>query len=124
MCGVGGGLLDNLKKLGYVTEPFNGGKKALTLGPGGVPFQNVRAAAAWNVRTLLQRGLLALPRDPKLFDEFTSMRYRPTPEGRLGLEDKLDLTARLGRSVDRSDSIMMAMWAGHGYSVGGYSIPL
>ena len=114
-------MRDLLHHMEYNTVQFNAGEKALTRGPGGVPFQNKRAEAAWNVRTLLQRGVLALPRDPKLFDEFTSMRYRTTPEGRLGLESKEDLTARLGRSVDRSDSVMMAMWAGHGYSMGGFA---
>jgi phage terminase large subunit len=122
--GVGAGLRDALHHLDYATDSFNGGEKAKTRGPGGVPFQNRRAEAAWNCRTLLQRGALALPRDQKLWDEFTSMRWRQTPDGKVGLEVKLDLAQRLGRSVDRSDAVMMTMWVGHGCSVGGFGMAL
>jgi len=38
----------------------------------------------------------------------TSIRHRDTPVGRVALEDKVDLVARLNRSCDRADALSMS----------------
>jgi len=43
-----------------------------------------------------------------VFDELLALRWRPTPEGRIRIEAKEELRARLGRSPDRADAVCMA----------------
>jgi len=57
----------------------------------------------------LEAGEIALPADEKLLDEIIATRWRPTPEGKVRIEAKDDLKARLGRSPDRADALVMAV---------------
>ncbi len=70
---------------------------------------NRRAAAYWTLRRRLEDGTLALPPDDELFDELLAIRWRPTPEGKVRIEAKDDLKARLGRSPDKADAVVMAV---------------
>ena len=78
-----------------------------------------RQAFGPNLRRLrVQRGLLALPPDEKLFDELLQIKARANSVGKVLLESKDDLRARLGRSPDRADALAMAFSADSGYSIG------
>ena len=57
--GIGAGIVDRLRQLGYRVMAFNGG--AFTTDQR--KFLNVRAASYWYLRTLLEEGKIALPRD-------------------------------------------------------------
>ncbi len=103
--GLGAGVLDRLKELEYRTYGFNGGRSALD----GDRYLNARAEAYWRLREKLEAGELALPPDEKLMDELIATRWRPTPEGKVRIEAKDDLKARLGRSPDRADAVVMAV---------------
>lgn len=79
-------------------------------------FTNVRTAAYWHFREALDPGQpggspIALPDDPELIADLTSPTFEPTPNG-IKLESKEDVTARLGRSTDKGDAVVMAWWAG------------
>ncbi len=50
-----------------------------------------------------------LPDDIKLFDELAATKWRINPAGKLELEAKDKTKARLGRSPDRSDALVMAI---------------
>jgi hypothetical protein len=104
--GVGGGVLDRLKELKLDATGFNGGRSP-TLGQEG-QFANLRAESYWGLRRLLEAGLIALPRDEKLFDELAGMRWRVNSSGKVAIEAKDDMRARLGRSPDRADAVAMA----------------
>ena len=58
---------------------------------------------------MLEAGELALPPDERLMDELIATRWRPTPEGKVRIEAKDDLKARLGRNPDRADAVAMAV---------------
>ncbi len=58
----------------------------------------------------MEAGEIALPRDEMLFDELVATRWRPTSDGRVQIEGKDDLKARLGRSPDRADAVAMAFY--------------
>jgi hypothetical protein len=106
--GLGAGLADRLRELKFRTIEFNGGAKADRTLSDTVEFQNARAAAYFSIRDALQAGRLQLPPDELLVDELTSIRHRDTPVGRVALEDKADLVARLNRSCDRADALSMS----------------
>ena len=46
--------------------------------------------------------MIAVPRDEKLLDELTSMRWKVDSRGAVRIEPKDALRARIGRSPDRS----------------------
>ncbi len=93
--GVGGGVLDRLREVGYAVEGFNGGH-APSAGQEQQAFLNLRAAAYWSLRRQLEPGTIALPADPLLWDELTPLRWRVNSAGQVQLEDKTELAQRLG----------------------------
>ena len=68
---------------------------------------NARAECYWHLRDLLEEGAIALPDDPKLFDELLALQWRPTSDEKVQLESKEELKHRLGRSPDRADCVSM-----------------
>lgn len=75
-------------------------------------FVNKRTEAYWRLREALdpsQDGgsTMALPDDPKLMADLTAPRFEVTNRG-IKLESKEDVCARLGRSTDRGDAVVMA----------------
>ena len=106
--GLGAGVADALRKLKFRVIEFNGGAKASRTLSDTVEFQNARTASYFSIRDALQAGRLQLPADDLLADELTGIRHRDTPVGRVALEDKADLVARLNRSCDRADALAMS----------------
>ncbi len=101
--GVGGGIVDRLREQNYRVTSYNGGRS-----PRRPAFANLRAESHWHLRTLLEDGLIALPRDEALFDELAAIRWRATSNGKIQMEAKEDLKNRLGRSPDRADAVVLA----------------
>jgi hypothetical protein len=97
-------VIDVLKEMGVRPRGYNGG--ATPLRP--TKFRNRRAESFWNLRRLLERGVIALPPDLKLADELCSMRWSIGLDGRIQIEPKEELRARIGRSPDRADAVAMA----------------
>ena len=122
--GLGAGVVDRLKELGYRYHayPFNGGRKAYDQ----ERFLNARAESYWHLRQKLEAGEIALPRDEMLFNELVATKWRPTSDGRVQIEGKDDLKARLGRSPDRADAVAMAFYrfAAGGREPGDYGITI
>jgi len=78
---------------------------------GRLSMVNVRAAQYWAMREALDPELgdgLELPPDPELLADLTAARWRLTPRG-IQIESKDDIIARLGRSPDCADAVVMAL---------------
>lgn len=101
--GVGAGTLDLLRERGFRVRGYNGGKTA----DDSERFFNRRAESYWTLQEKLERGEIAVPADEKLVEELTSLEYQITTGGKVQLEAKADLKARLGRSPDRADALAM-----------------
>lgn len=89
---------------------------------------NVRSAAYWRFREALdpsqpQGSVLCLPQDPILLADLCAPTYDKTPQG-IAIESKEKVCARLGRSTDRGDAVVMAWY--HGLKAsnikGGYAV--
>jgi hypothetical protein len=79
-------------------------------------FKNVRSAAMWAFRELLDPGQpggspAALPPDPKLMADLTAPTFEITPNG-IKVESKEDVVDRLGRSTNHGDAAIMCWFAG------------
>jgi hypothetical protein len=107
--GLGGGVLDRLVELRYDAKGFCAAQspsRHVT-----EKFTRKRDEAFWCLRTLLEEGCIALPRDEMLFEELLALRWRTNSNGKIEMESKMELRKRLGRSPDRADAVAMCFSA-------------
>ena len=102
--GVGGGVVDRLRELG---EPvygvhFGGGAQRP------VRFFNRRSEIFWELRRLLERRLIAIPRDEELAGQLLGLRYDISSSGQIRLEGKPEMRRRGMPSPDKADALALA----------------
>lgn len=103
--GVGGGVTDRLRELGYRLQPVVGAAKPMDEDK----FLNARAEGYWNMREMLREGRTALPADNLLLRDLSSIKYKFDSQARIKIEPKDEMKKRLGFSPDRADSMMLAL---------------
>lgn len=113
--GVGAGVVDMLRRSDCGVVAFNGAERTKRRDSSGAwKFPNVRCAAWYNLREMLDPALgatLALPPDDDLTADLTAPKYEPRAGAQLWVEDKTSLKARLGHSPDLGDAVTMSLWA-------------
>ena len=102
--GLGSGVYDRLIEQQLNCLGYQGSYRAREH----LKFANVRAASYWGLRKKLEMGLIALPRDDQLFEELCETKYKIDSAGRVQIESKDDLSARLSRSPDKADAVVIA----------------
>lgn len=117
--GPGAGVYDQLRKIkeSWVL-PFVANKAVPELldATGELGFADLRAAAWWRLRELLNPDndpVLCLPPDDDLIGDLTAPRWRPVAGGpnasaKIRVESKDDIKVRLGRSTDSGDAVIQA----------------
>lgn len=112
--GYGGGTLMRLRDNGIEGVVGHKGAEASTKRSADQQFGffNKRSEIYWRFREALdpaQDGgsAIALPDDPELVSDLTAPRYEITARG-VKIEAKDDVVARLGRSPDKGDAVVMA----------------
>ncbi len=112
--GIGAGVYDRLREQGCKADPFTAGRKTNRKdATGQFGFRDLRSAAWWNLREMLDpaRGaVLALPPDDELAGDLTALHYRHVSDGKIQVESKDDIRRRIGRSTDRGDAVIQACW--------------
>ncbi len=108
--GIGAAVYDLLKLQGHSPTAVNNSARSLMRDRSGqFGFANVRAEQYWKLRELLDPNYgstLSLPDNPKLKAELTAPRYSLTLHG-IAIESKQQIKARLGRSPDLADAVVM-----------------
>lgn len=69
-------------------------------------FINLRAAAWWNLREMLQRDEYDIPPDDKLIGDLTTPKWRLMSGGKIKVEEKEEIKKRLKRSTDDGDAVV------------------
>lgn len=103
--GVGGGVVDRLKQLGYNVVDVNFGAAARDSNK----YANKRAEMWGLCRDALKAGL-ELPDDSELCDELIAVEYGFTPKQQILLEKKEDMKKRGLSSPDCADALVLH-WA-------------
>ena len=117
LIGVGAGVYDRLRELGVRPIGYVGsGKTNRRDRSGKLGFTNIRSAAYWQLRELLDPAfepVLALPPDDLMISDLTTPTWAVMTgvPPKIQVETKDKVVERLGRSSDRGDAIAMAMWA-------------
>ena len=118
------GVLDTARDEGLDASGFIGGASTVPCDalPDGLEFDKLRSQGWFFLRTLFEEGRISLAgcpdaHRPKLQEDLLSPRYRTGQERRIEVEPKegksrtWGLKARLGRSPDYGDTLMMAAFA-------------
>lgn len=115
--GVGAGVVDRLREQGKPTIAFNGSASPTgTDRSGEIIFLNRRAQAWWHLRELLDPAYdpqLCLPPDDELTGDLVGPRWWFTSSGKVQLEAKDDVRARIGRSPDAGDAVVYVCFDHH-----------
>jgi hypothetical protein len=115
--GVGAGVYDRMRELHTKPLAYVGsGKTPARDRSGKFGFVNIRSAAYWHLRELLDPEydpVLALPPDDLMISDLTTPTWSITTgvPPKYQVETKEKVVERLGRSPDRGDAIAMAFWA-------------
>lgn len=113
--GIGASGYDSLTYAGVSALAINNAESAGDRRDrsGRLKFRNIRAASYWKLREALDPELgdgIALPPDAELLADLCAPRFKVTTGGVL-LESKDEIKARLGRSPDKGDAVVMAHWS-------------
>ena len=112
--GIGAGVYDRLREQGKAVEGFVASQRTDRLDRSGeLAFANKRAAAWWSMREMLDPAYgehVALPPDDDLTGELTAPHWRMLSGGKVVIEAKEEVKARLGRSADKADAVIQAFW--------------
>ena len=112
--GLGSGVVDRLREQSYRVIAFNASEHTDRRDKSGeLGFTNLRSAAWWNLREMLEPDSgcnVALPPDDELIGDLTAPHWREMSGGRIQVEGKPDIKKRLGRSTDCGDAAVMAFW--------------
>ena len=110
--GYGSSSYDSLVGLGYSCNPVNVSSGSHYKDKSGrLTMFNLRAELYWRMRDALDpenNSTTALPDDSELLRDLCSARYQPLAGGKVKVESKEDIKARIGRSPDKGDGVLLA----------------
>lgn len=115
--GLGAGVYDRLREMNQHPLAYTGsGRTTKRDRSGKFGFTNIRSAAYWTLREMLDpeyEPTLALPPDELMISDLTTPTWEVTSgvPPKIKVETKEDVVKRLGRSPDRGDAIVMSTWA-------------
>lgn len=112
--GIGAGVYDRLAEQGFAVRAVNVSEKTdITAADGKQAFFNLRSALWWLAREALDpesADPVALPPDDRLTGDLTAPLWTYTSDGKIRVESKDDIRARIGRSTDAGDAFMLALY--------------
>lgn len=116
--GVGAGVVDLLRHHRRRVQSFlaGGAARNRTDATGMLRFADLRSAAWWNVREMLdpaRNPTLALPPDDDLTADLTAPKWEERAGAVIKVEKKDDIKKRLGRSTDFGDAVVQSLWVDH-----------
>ncbi len=113
--GLGAGVYDRLRELGYNVVSVGAGESTqMTDVTGERRFVKLRDALHWLVRDALDPEgdiLLAVPPDDMLTSDLTAPTFKYTSNGKIKVEEKEEVKKRLGRSPDGFDGLAAGLYA-------------
>jgi hypothetical protein len=128
--GLGAGVYDRLREVGARPSAYVGsGRTSKRDRSGKYGFFNVRSAAYWTLRELLDpeyEPKLALPPDDLMISDLTTPTWDIVSGNppKYKIMTKEDVVEKLGRSSDRGDAVVMSIWADYHRSPVEYAEPV
>jgi len=107
--GLGAGVVDILKRKRFNVQDIIAGASPIP-DDSNFSYYDLRAQMWWNARIELENGNISLMKDIKLVGDLTSPRYTIERDKKIRVESKQDIKARIGRSTDRGDAFVQALF--------------
>jgi hypothetical protein len=110
--GIGAGVYDRAReaegwKIKERVLAFNASERTdLKDSSGELGFVNLRSAAWWNLRELLQLDEIDLPPDDELTGELVAPKWKVQSGGKIQVEGKDEIKKRIGRSTNYADTVI------------------
>jgi len=123
--GYGGPIYEQLAANDIKAIPYKGAEGAVQRTADGLlKFKNTRTQTLWRFREALDPSQpggspISLPPSPTLMADLAAPTFKLATGGILEAEPKVTVCARLGRSTDEGDAVMMAWSAGPTYVTDG-----
>ncbi len=115
--GFGGPMYEHLHGNAVEVKAYKGAEASMRRSSDGkMHFTNKRTAALWGMREALDPGQpggspISLPPSSKLLADLTASTFEVTPNG-IKAEPKEKVCARLGRSTNEGDAVVMSWYEG------------
>jgi len=105
--GLGGGVVDRLRELGYPVLAVNFSQKPTDQ----MHFRAIRDEIFWNLREMFRSDEISIPQNDTLMAQLSSIKYKINPRnGRIEIENKDEMKKRGMVSPDEADSLAIAVW--------------
>jgi len=110
--GIGAGVYDRAReaegwKIKERVLSFNASERTeMKDSSGELGFVNLRSAAWWNAREMLQLDEIDLPPDDELTGELVAPKWKVMSGGKIQVESKDDIKKRIGRSTNYADTVI------------------
>lgn len=104
--GIGGGMYDRLKELGFNVEEFKAGYKSSEPDK----YFDLKAEVYWKFRLLLEDGLVDLPNDPVLIAQLSGQKYEIQSGMRVKIVEKEAMRKKGLKSPDRAEAVITAFF--------------
>jgi transposase len=107
--GLGGGVTDRLRELGYPVLAVNFAAKAGDQNH----FKNIRDEMYWCMRELFRSDEIAIPNNEELITQLAGVRYKAATTGqwnKITIETKDEMKKRGMKSPDHADSLALAVY--------------
>ena len=105
--GLGGGVTDRLRELGYPVLAVNFSQKPSDQ----MHFRGIRDEMYWHLRELLRSNEIDLPPNEALMNQLSAIKYKINPKtGKIEIETKDDMKKRGIASPDEADSVVICVW--------------
>ncbi|NDL58628.1 hypothetical protein [Phytoactinopolyspora mesophila] len=112
--GIGGGVASRLRELGRDARAFVASRASHARDrSGAMGFSNQRAEMWWSAREALDPShgsTIEMPDDDELVAELVAPKWKVLAGGKIQVESKDEIRKRLGRSTDRADAVLQAMF--------------
>ena len=105
--GLGGGVVDRLRELGYPVLAINFSQKPSDP----MHFRSIRDELFWNLRELFRSDEIVIPHNDALIAQLSAIKYKINGRnGRIEIENKDEMKKRGLNSPDEADSLAIAVW--------------
>jgi len=112
--GLGSGVVDRFSELGLPVIPVNVAESPASTGQ----YYRLRDELYGRCRDWFEKRECTIPRNDRLINELTSLRYRFTSDGRLRLESKDEMKKRGLASPDVADALALTFALSTDLSIG------
>jgi hypothetical protein len=104
--GLGGGVTDRLRELGYPARPINFKNRPRDA----KHFFSVRDEMYWGLRELFRAHEISIPDDGEAISQLSSIQYTIDSQNRIKVESKDDMKKRGLKSPDKADAIALVCY--------------